>query len=108
MEPPLQSIFGANATQTATTLTITKADFAGTGFTPSNSNTAESLLGAIVGFSQNTLTATNQTSNTDQSVTITDSNDSIVTRSGVAYRRKTKVVAFDKPDNGSTFNPNDY
>ena len=107
-EPSLQSIFGANATQTATTVTLTKADFASTGFTPSNSNTAESILGAVVGFAQNTLTAANQASNPDQSVIITDSNDNIVTRSGVPYRRKTKVVAFDKVDNGSIFNPNDY
>ena len=107
-EPSLQSIFGANATQNGTTLTITKADLASTGFIPSNSNTAESILGAIVGFAQNTLTAANQASNADQSVAISDSNDNIVTRSSVQYRRKTKVVAFDKVDAGSAFNPNDY
>lgn len=107
-EPTLAQVFGANAAQNATTVTITKADLSSSGFTPASSNTAESILAAILAFGQPTLTSTNQASNTDQSVTIADSNDSIVTRSSVAYRRKTKIVTFDKPDSGSTFNPSDY
>ncbi|MHC5718674.1 MAG: hypothetical protein ACYTX0_43055 [Nostoc sp.] len=105
-EPTLAQIFGANATQDATSLTIHKADL--TGLTPSSSNTAESLLAGIVVFGQTTLTSANQTSNPDQSITITDSNDNIVTRSSIPYRRKTKIIAFDKPDNGSAFDPDDY
>ena len=107
-EPSLQSMFGANATQTSTTVTITKADLASTGFTPANSNTAESILAAIAAFSQNTLTAANQATNADQSIIISDSNDTIVTRAGVQYRRKTKVIAFDKTDTVSVFNASDY
>jgi|GEM_PF-3049252 len=105
-EPALNVIFGARATQDSTTLTITKADL--TGLTPSATNTAESLLAAIVAFAQPTLSTANQAQNIDQSIVISDSNDNIVTRSGVAYRRKSKIIAFDRVDNGSTFNPNDY
>jgi len=47
-EPLLTEIFGANATQTATTLTITKADFVVNSLTPLAANTAESLLVAIL------------------------------------------------------------
>ncbi|MEH2454493.1 hypothetical protein [Nostoc sp.] len=107
-EPSLQSIFGANVTQTATTVTLTKADFSSTGFTPAAVNTAESILGAIVSYAQPSLTTANQSNNVDQSVVISDSNDTLVTRSSVQYRRKTKVIAFDKADNASAFNPNDY
>ncbi|MEH2390043.1 MAG: hypothetical protein V7K14_30620 [Nostoc sp.] len=105
-EPTLVQIFGANATQDATTLTIHKADL--TGLTPSSTNTAESLLAGIVVFCQTTLTSANQLLNTDQSITITDSNDNITTRSSVAYRRKTKIIAFDKLDTGTAFDPDDY
>ncbi|MHC5727681.1 MAG: hypothetical protein ACYT04_50735 [Nostoc sp.] len=105
-EPTLAQIFGANATQDSTTLTIHKADL--TGLTPAATNTAESLLAGIAGTAQTTLTSANQTSNTDQSIVIADSNDNIVTRSSVAYRRKTKIIAFDKVDTGSAFDPDDY
>ncbi|MEH2302868.1 MAG: hypothetical protein V7K88_28800 [Nostoc sp.] len=107
-EPTLTQIFGPNATQDATTITLHKADYSPTGFIPASSNTAESILGGILAFSQPTLTATNQASNTDQSIVVTDSNDNIVTRSSVQYRRKTKILSFDKVDNGSAFNPSDY
>lgn len=107
-ELTLAQIFGANATQDATTLTIHKADLVGTGLTPSSTNTAESLLAGVVVFGQTTLTSANQLLNTDQSITITDSNDNITTRSSVAYRRKTKIIAFDKVDTGTAFDPDDY
>jgi len=107
-EPTLAQIFGATATQDATTVTITKADFSSTGFTPAASNTAESILAAIVAFSQVTLTSTNQSSNADQSIVITDNIDTLTTRSSVTYRRKNKAISFDKVDAGSTFNPGDY
>lgn len=104
-EPTLQLLFGPNATQNNTSVTITKADL---GLTPSSTNTAESILAGIVGFAQQILTAANQATNADQSITITDSNDTMVTRSSVPYRRKSKIVAFDKVDAGTAFNPNDY
>lgn len=105
-ELTLAQLFGANATQDATTLTIHKADL--TGLTPSATNTAESLLAGVVAFAQPSLSAANQALNADQSITITDSNDNIQTRAGIAYRRKTKIIAFDKVDTGTAFDPDDY
>ncbi|MEH1874125.1 hypothetical protein [Nostoc sp.] len=107
-EPSLAQIFGVTATQNSTSVTITKADLSSAGFTPSSSNTAESILAAIVAFAQTNLTSANQASNTDQSIVITDSNDTLVSRSSVLYRRKTKIIAFDKPDTSSAFDPNAY
>ena len=44
----LQQLFGENAIQTTTTLTISKVDLTAVGFTPTTNNTAGSLLAAIV------------------------------------------------------------
>ena len=47
-EPTLTQIFGAGAAQTATVLTIAKADLAAVGLTASSTNTAESLFVALL------------------------------------------------------------
>ncbi|MFK0729991.1 MAG: hypothetical protein ACFKPT_25105 [Gloeotrichia echinulata GP01] len=44
----LQQFFGENASQTATTLTISKVDLTAVGLTPTAANTAESLLTALI------------------------------------------------------------
>jgi len=44
----LVELFGVNAVQTDETLTITKADLAGTGLIPSPTNSSESLLVALI------------------------------------------------------------
>ncbi|WYL93424.1 MAG: hypothetical protein HEQ35_05715 [Gloeotrichia echinulata IR180] len=44
----LQQFFGENASQTATTLTISKVDLTAVGLTPTAVNTAESLLTALI------------------------------------------------------------
>ncbi|MEH2243387.1 hypothetical protein [Nostoc sp.] len=51
-EPTLQEVFGADAVQTATTITITKANLPR--LTPGANNTAESLLTGIILQSQTT------------------------------------------------------
>lgn len=107
-EPTLAQIFGANATQTATQLIISKADLAIVGLTASGTNTGESLLAAIIALSQQTLTDTNQETNADQSITISDNTDSLVTRNNAVYRRKSKTIEFDKADTSANFDPDDY
>lgn len=79
-EPTLTGVFGAGAAQTATTLTIDKADLSAVGLTASPSNTAESLLGAIVLLAKNALTQAAFDSNLDQSVVVADGFNSIVSR----------------------------
>jgi len=79
-EPTLQAVFGAGATQTSTTITITKADLTSVGLTASATNTAESLLAAIVLKAQTALTQSAFDTNIDQSITILPGFNSIVQR----------------------------
>lgn len=79
-EPTITDVFGAGASQTATTLTIEKSDLAATGLTASATNSAESLLVAIALTAKAALTENNFGSNSDQSVTIVPGFDSIVAR----------------------------
>ena len=105
-EHTLQQIFGANATQTATTLTLTKADLAG--LTPSGTNTAESLFVAILLKASEILTEANLQTNGDQSISIVNSFDSLVSRNNQSYRQKTYSVNLQKIDAGMAISPNDY
>ncbi len=79
-EPTLVQVFGAGATQSATTITILKADLAAVGLTASASNSAESLLGAIVLNAKTYLTQANFDANINQSITILPGFNSIVQR----------------------------
>ncbi|MCC5626858.1 hypothetical protein LC613_01085 [Nostoc sphaeroides CHAB 2801] len=108
-EPTLIQVFGAGATQNATTLTISKTDLATTGLTASTTNTAESLIAAITLLAANYLNDTNQTTNADIQVTIVDSGfPQIVTRNNQQYRQTTYNVNFQKVDNTSTLDPDDF
>ena len=85
-EPTLTQVFGTNAAQTATTLTITKADL--TGLTASANNSAESLFVAILLKAKSYLTTTNYEANIDQSVVIETPGfnaQSLVTRNNAQY-----------------------
>lgn len=107
-EPTLVQVFGASATQDSTTLTITKSDL--TGLTASGSNSAESLLAAIILKAQSYLTQTNFDSNTDQSIYIAAGFSSFTTR-GVdndSYRVDQLTLNLAKLDSGATLDPDDY
>lgn len=70
-EPTLQSVFGAGASQTASGLTISKADMASVGLTAAASNTAESMFVAIVLLASRELTEANRaTDNVNRNVTV--------------------------------------
>ncbi len=109
-EPTLTSVFGANATQTSTDLVIKKSDLVDTGLTPGASNTAESLLLAIVLKFKATLTDAAREINIDQSVAVTDGfSPSITTRNNAIYLRNTISVEVDKLLNGAdVIDPDDY
>lgn len=103
-EPLLTDVFGANATQSASTITISKADLTSTGLTASATNKAESLLAAIVLKARDALPNSTFNDNVDQSVTITDGFNSIVTKtspSGASteYRQFQYNINFHKVDN---------
>jgi len=63
-EPSLQSVFGAGATQTASVLSIAKADLASVGLTAADANTAESLLVALILLAAKELTEANRAGDT--------------------------------------------
>lgn len=109
-EPTLQQVFGANAVQDATTLTISKADLAARGLTASTNNTAESLTVAILLQAGAYLTTANQDSvNTDIQVTIADSGfPQLVSRNSLQWRQITYNVNLQTPDSGFTIDPDNY
>ncbi|MGB6297138.1 MAG: hypothetical protein WBF90_13295 [Rivularia sp. (in: cyanobacteria)] len=107
-EPSLQEIFGAGATQDVNSLIIDKADLVAIGLTASATNTAESLLAAIIAIAQQTLTTTRQDANPEQSITIEDSIESLTTRNNQTYRQLSKSLNFEKLDTQSAFDPDDY
>lgn len=109
-EPTLAQVFGANATQSSTTITISKTDLASVGLTASSSNTAESLLTAILLQAQSYLTQTNYDANTDQSVLIAAGYSSFTTRgtANTAYRNDQLTVTLSKIDSSSTIDPDNY
>lgn len=110
-EPTLPAVFGAAATQTATTVTISKTDLATVGLTASANNTAESILTAILFLARNRLTEAGFNGDVDQSLTITNGFNSIVTRTNSAgvsseYRQFQWQFNAHKLDN-ATLSPND-
>ncbi|BAZ69150.1 hypothetical protein NIES4106_39210 [Fischerella sp. NIES-4106] len=107
-EPTLAQVFGANATQDANTITISKADLTSVGLTSSATNRAEQLLVAILLKAATYLNPTQQENDTDIQVTIDPSFPSIVYRNNQSYRQNTYTIALQKLDTGSTIDPDDY
>ena len=107
-EPTLADIFGSNATQTATTITITKADLPR--LSPSVNNTAESLLTGILLKAQTTLTQTNFDGNTDQSIYLGIGFPSFTNRgaNSTQYRVDQITINLAKIDTESVIDPDNY
>lgn len=110
-EPTLGDIFGAAAAQTATTVTIAKADLAAVGLTASATNTAESLLVAILLKAKLALTLANLETNPDQSVTVAEADfnfQTLIARNNATYRQSSYSVNLQKLDAGNIIDPDDY
>ena len=110
-EPTLVQIFGAAATQTATTITIAKADLASVGLTASATNTAESLLVAILLKAKSVLTPLALETNPDQSITVTEADfnfQTLITRNNAIYRQSSYAINLQKLDAGNIIDPDDY
>jgi hypothetical protein len=109
-EPTLQDIFGASATQTASSITIQKADL--TGLNPSPTNGAEQIFAALISRSQAALTATNQAANPEQNITVVAGFDSITYRTvaGISKQFYQRVynVNLQSPNNPTPIDPNAY
>ncbi|MFK8182324.1 MAG: hypothetical protein AB8B99_03040 [Phormidesmis sp.] len=111
-EPSISDLFGANSTQDATTITINKSDLAAVGLTANATNTAESLLAAILKHARGALSQSNFDSNLDQSIVIADGFGGFTSRddgSGaqIPYVQRQLTITFSSVDSGSV-NPDDY
>jgi hypothetical protein len=108
-EPTLQDIFGAGATQTATTITILKADLPMTAIAV---NTGERVFAAIAKKASTVLTTTTFATNVDQSINAQTGFDSIVYRTfnnvQASYLNTQLTFNFAKPQTTAGITPDDY
>lgn len=108
-EPTLQEVFGAGATQTATTITILKADLPG--LTAAADNRAEQLWVGIFLKAMAKLTQASQNANPEQNIVIRVPDfgaSSIETRNNIAYRQNVFEAVLQKLDTQSAIDPDDY
>lgn len=109
-EPSLTEVFGTGASQSATTITIAKADLASTDLIASPTNSAESLLVAILLKAKNFLTEAAFEANTDQSLYVAPGFKSTTIRgtNNTQYITDQLTVTLAKIDPQTPINPNDY
>ncbi|MFM6920263.1 MAG: hypothetical protein ACKPKT_22270 [Dolichospermum sp.] len=110
-QPTLTEVFGSGATQTATTLTISKSTLATVvGLTATQDNSAESLLAAILLIAKINLTEEKFTLNIDQSIVIDNGFKSTTVRgtNNVQYLTDQLTVTLAKVDPLSPLDPDDY
>ncbi|MBN3882130.1 MAG: hypothetical protein HWQ44_03830 [Nostoc sp. JL34] len=106
-ELTLEQVFGPGTTQDASSITLLKSNMPG--LTASSSNTAESLLVGIVLKAKVNLTADNQTSNPDQSITIADGFvPSYTVSNNIQYRQDDITLSLRKPAGSLAIDPDDY
>jgi hypothetical protein len=108
-EPTLQEIFGAGATQTATTVTILKSDLP---MTASATNRAEQILAAIAKKASSALTTTTFGTNLDQSINIASGYDQLVYRTidgtPTPYLQNQLTFNFAKVQSSAGITPDEY
>lgn len=108
-EPTLIEVFGAGATQTATTITILKSDL---DMTASATNRAEQILAAIAKKAASALTPADFATDIDHSISIAPGFDSITYRTfnatQAAYLQTQLTFNFAKIQTSAGVTPNDY
>lgn len=104
----LAQVFGNNATQDATSLTLNKADFADVSLTAEAANTAQALVAAQFLKWAAVLTEENQNLDSSQLITINRDLESITTRGGNTYTRVTYSINFDKLTPTITIDPDSF
>ena len=108
-EPTLTEVFGANATQTSTTITISKADLASVGLVAASNNTAESLLVAILLKAESVLSEPNRSLDaTNRNVTVNYGGQDLVETNNAYYRRDAYSVLMYKTTTLAAIVPGDY
>jgi hypothetical protein len=107
-EPTLTAVFGANATQDADSITISKTDLATTGLIAAANNKAEVLLTAVLLKAKAALTVANQDVNPEQSITFESGLSTFTRRNDTDYRRDQITINLEKPDVDALIDPNAY
>lgn len=109
-EPTLVQIFGAGATQDATSLTIQKSSLATVGLTASANNTAESLIVAILLNAEAGIGEDERDANIDQNVAVSiGTSPNTTTRNNEIYLRNTISIEIDKLlPAATTIDPDDF
>jgi hypothetical protein len=107
-EPTLVQVFGTNASQDGTTLTITKADLAALGLIASSTNRAESLLVAMLLQAKTALNDTTRAANPDIQISISDPSESLITENNIRYRVASYTIELFKSESAISINPMDY
>lgn len=108
-EPTLTEVFGDNATQTSTTITISKADLAATGLSAASNNTAESIVIALMMKISATLTETARATDlVTRNVTVSYAGQDVISQQGNPYRRDVWNTVAYKSTTTATVDPDDY
>jgi hypothetical protein len=105
-QPTLQQLFGANCSQTSTQFIIDKSDLEG--LTPSENNSAESLLVAILKKAAVFLTPEKAQADTEIQVSIERGSDNITTRNNQQFRQYNFTLELYKLDASTDIDPDDY
>ena len=92
MEPTLNQVFGSKSSQSSEALNIAKEDLANTGLTAATTNTAESLVVAILRNAASYLNPGNQANNPDIQVTIEQLQESTVVKRNSNYCQEITYV----------------
>jgi hypothetical protein len=115
-QPTLQEVLGANATQTPTAITLSKADYANNvtvdgvtygGLTANSSNNGEQILTAILISALQNLTIANRLADFDHSIEIVNQGQDIVAQNATSYRRYVMSVRFYKAEALAALDPDD-
>lgn len=105
-EPTLQDTFGAGATQTANSWTISKADFPT--LTATANNSAEQLLVALMLKLRDALTTTRQANNPEQSITVEEFGTQLVPRNDQQYYQLTLAVNLQQVQPAIQIDPDNF
>jgi hypothetical protein len=102
----LQELFGASATQTATTITITKADFAT--LAASVNNTGSQLFSALLLRAKDIATQAAYDADTTKTIYASAGFSSFTTRGTISSRNDQITFNLTKPDSSAVLDPDDY
>ena len=108
-EPTLQDIFGAGATQTATTITILKSNLA---MAATATNRGDQIFAAVMKRAAENLTAASFTADPDRSINVAAGFDSLIYRTvnnvQTPFLQNQLTINFLKLQSSAGITPDDY